>query len=50
MQVKISLYKNVFSEYEFDPQKLKCIEYIKFLPYLTKEIVRDNVYSEKIPY
>jgi phenylacetate-CoA ligase len=39
----VPYYRNLFADYGFNPAKLQCLEDIKVLPYLTKEIVRDNL-------
>ena len=39
----VPYYKKVFHEYGFNPQKLQSLDDVKTLPYVDKEIVRDNV-------
>jgi len=39
----VPYYRKLFADYGFDPTKLQCVEDIRVLPYLTKEIVKDNL-------
>lgn len=39
----VPYYRKVFGEYEFKPEKLQGIDDLKTLPYIDKEIVRDNI-------
>ncbi len=48
----VPYYRKVFREYGFKPEKVQCINDIKMLPYLDKEIVRDRpdeLLDESIP-
>ena len=39
----VPYYRKLFADYGFNPTKLQCLEDIRVLPYLTKEIVKDNL-------
>ena len=39
----VPYYRRVFGEYGFRPQKLQCLDDLKTLPYIDKEIIRDNI-------
>jgi len=38
----VPYYKKLFVDYGFKPERLQCLDDIKTLPYLTKEMVRDR--------
>ncbi len=39
----VPYYRKLFADYGFSPSKLQCLEDIRVLPYLTKEIIKDNL-------
>jgi phenylacetate-CoA ligase len=39
----VPYYRRIFGEYGFRPQKLQGLEDLKTLPYIDKEIIRDNI-------
>ncbi len=41
----VPYYKKLFADCGFNPAKLQCFEDMRVLPYLTKDIVRDNLHD-----
>jgi len=41
----VPYYRKLFADYGFNPTKLQCVEDIRVLPYLTKDIIKDNLHD-----